>query len=156
MAEYFEPFPKSTRGDGFKNMASYRKHPHRGVDWSVPANKVIKGITTGRVKFVGESAELGYYLIQATADGRFISYCHLAKPSSRAVGDMIIGGVTPIGLVGSTGTTSTGAHLHCHFGTVQNLASAPMDKLEDLFAHIEANPPKPVPPTGANSEGSRE
>ena len=50
--QYFDPFV-GNRGDELGNMASYRKHPHRGSDWGIKKaieNKPIRAITNGRVK----------------------------------------------------------------------------------------------------------
>jgi murein DD-endopeptidase MepM/ murein hydrolase activator NlpD len=133
-AIYVEPFPKAKRGDGFKNMAPYRTNPHRGVDWSVAGGSPIKAITGGTVMEVGETAVLGNYLIQSTYDKHFILYAHFQKPSTLKKGDKVEAGKTVVGLVGTTGTASTGNHLHVTYGTVQNLVTADISKLVDLFA----------------------
>lgn len=142
VAVYKEPFPKAKRGDGFKNMASYRKHPHRGVDWSVAAHSPIKAITGGTVMVTKWTDVLGNIVIQSTYDKHFILYAHLAKPSPLKVGDKVEAGVTVVGEVGGgkdtpSGTASTGAHLHVTYGTQQDLVSAPMEKLADLFAKLD-------------------
>jgi len=142
VAVYKEPFPKAKRGDGFKNMASYRTHPHRGVDWSVPSHSPIKGITGGHVMVTKWTDVLGNIVIQSTYDKHFILYAHLAKPSPLKVGDEVVAGVTVIGEVGGgkdtpSGTASTGAHLHVTYGIVQDLVSADISKLNDLFAVLD-------------------
>lgn len=142
--KYFEPFP-GTRGDELGNFASYRKQPHRGSDWSGNAGKIIKAITTGRVKKVFTTEQLGNCLIQSTGDGLFLLYAHMANPSSRKVGDMVIGGETPIGIVGNTGTSTTGHHLHAALSTAPNPAVASYATLKDLHAHIDAHSDKPAP-----------
>jgi murein DD-endopeptidase MepM/ murein hydrolase activator NlpD len=119
-------------------MASYRKHPHRGVDWSVPAHSKIKAITGGTVMVVKWTDVLGNIVIQSTYDKHFILYAHLAKPTELKVGDKVEAGVTIIGEVGGgkdtpSGTASTGAHLHVTYGTVQDLVSADISKLADLW-----------------------
>jgi murein DD-endopeptidase MepM/ murein hydrolase activator NlpD len=141
-AIYKEPFPKTKRGDGFKNMASYRTNPHRGVDWSVAAHSPIKAITGGTIMVEKWTDVLGNVVIQSTYDGHFVLYAHLAKPSPLKVGDKVVAGVTVIGEVGGgkdtpSGSASTGAHLHVTYGTQQDLVSAPMDKLADLFAVLD-------------------
>lgn len=137
-ALYFDPFPGS-RGDELGNMASYRKHPHRGSDWSGNAGKIIKAITTGRVKAVFTTDALGHCLIQKTAEGYYLLYAHMANPSSRKIGEMVIGGETAIGAVGNTGTATTGAHLHCGLATDPNPHLCAYDDLIDLHKHIDAN-----------------
>jgi len=142
VAVYKEPFPKAKRGDGFKNMASYRKHPHRGVDWSVPAHSPIHAITGGTIMVEKWTDVLGNIVIQSTYDGHFLLYAHLAKPSPLKVGDKVEAGVTVIGEVGGGATTpsgsaSTGAHLHVTYGAQQDLVSADISKLNDLFAVLD-------------------
>lgn len=143
MTEYFEPFP-GTRGDELGNFASYRKQPHRGSDWSGNDGKIIKAITTGRVKQVFTSEQLGHCLIQSTGDGLHLLYAHMKTKSSRKVGEMVIGGETAIGVVGNTGTATTGSHLHCGLSAAPNPATASYASLVDLHAHIDANSTKPV------------
>jgi murein DD-endopeptidase MepM/ murein hydrolase activator NlpD len=144
IAVYIEPFPKAKRGDGFKNMASYRTNPHRGVDWSVGGGLKIKAITGGTVMEVGETKVLGYYLIQSTYDKHFILYAHFQKPSELKVGDKVEAGKTVVGLVGTTGTASTGNHLHVTYGVKKNLITAGMPDLRDLFARFDEAPKKTV------------
>ncbi len=144
VAIYVEPFPKNKRGDGFKNMASYRTNPHRGVDWSVPGGSKIKAITGGTVMEVGETKVLGHYLVQSTYDGHFILYAHFQVPSTLKQGDKVEAGKTIVGLVGTTGTASTGNHLHVTYGVKKNLITAGMPDLRDLFAVFDAAPKKSV------------
>jgi len=141
VAVYVEPFPKNKRGDEFKNMASYRKNPHRGVDWSVPSKSPIKAITGGTIMEVKWTDVLGNIVIQSTYDKHFILYAHLAKPTELKVGDKVEAGKTIIGLVGGgkdtpSGTASTGAHLHVTYGVVKNLVTADMKDLRDLWARF--------------------
>lgn len=144
IAIYVEPFPKAKRGDGFKNMASYRTNPHRGVDWSVAGGSKIKAITGGTVMEVGETKVLGNYLIQSTYDGCFILYAHFQAPTTLKQGDKVEAGKTIVGLVGTTGTASTGNHLHVTYGVKKNLITAGMLELRDLFAVLDAAPKKTV------------
>lgn len=144
IAIYVEPFPKNKRGDGFKNMASYRTQPHRGVDWSVAGGSKIKAITGGTVMEVGETKILGHYLVQSTYDKHFILYAHLQVPTTLKQGDKVEAGKTIVGLVGTTGTASTGNHLHVTYGVKKNLITAGMLDLRDLFAVLDAAPKKTV------------
>lgn len=151
---YFDPFP-GTRGDELGNMASYRKHPHRGSDWSGNAGKVIKAITTGRVKKVFTTESLGHCLIQATGDGMYLLYAHMANKSSRKVGEMVIGGETAIGVVGNTGTATTGAHLHCGLSTAPDPSMASYATLVDLHKHIDAHSIKAEPVAAAKKPAAK-
>lgn len=153
--QYFEPFP-GNRGDELGNMASYRKHPHRGSDYGAKKaieNKPIKAITNGRVKKVFWSDVLGHCLVQSSGDGINWLYAHLATKPTLEVGAAIVGGETVIGLVGGgkntpSGSASTGAHLHMAgaAGTL-DVHLAPIEKLVDVHKHIDANL-KPVAERG--------
>jgi murein DD-endopeptidase MepM/ murein hydrolase activator NlpD len=148
-AQYFDPFP-GNRGDELGNMASYRKHPHRGSDWGSKAaieNKPIKAITSGVVKKIFWSDVLGHCLVQGSADGFYWLYAHLAAEPTVAVGNKLEGGKTVIGKVGGgkktpSGSASTGAHLHMAGGpmaTGQDVHTIAYEKLVDVHKHIDKN-----------------
>lgn len=157
--QYFDPFPQN-RGDELGNMASYRKHPHRGSDWGAKKgieNKPVKAITNGRVKAVFWSDVLGNCLIQSTGDGFHLLYAHLAKPSESKVGDLLVGGTTVVGLVGGgkntpSGSASTGAHLHAALAKDPKPHLCAYEKLVDLHKWIDSNN-RPVQKLVANPEG---
>ena len=136
MSKYYEPFAKSKRGSQFKAMESFRTHPHRGSDWSVPAGSPIKAIADGEITTVTTTGPLGNVVIQSTYDGFFILYAHLQELPKLEVGTKVIGGTTLIGKVGNTGTATTGAHLHCTFGSKPDLISCGENALYDLVKHI--------------------
>lgn len=148
MAEYIEPFDKKFRGDELGNMASYRKHPHRGQDWHPAELTPIPAITTGRVTANEWTDVLGWILIQKTADGLWVLYAHLAEQSPLAVGDMAVMG-KPVGRVGGgkhkSGSASTGAHLHLAIAPSKQPHMAIYEKLVDPLKHIAANPAKVAP-----------
>jgi len=145
--QYFDPFPNN-RGDELGNMASYRKHPHRGSDWGAKRaieNKPIKAITNGRVKKIFWSDVLGHCLVQSSGDGINWLYAHLAVKPEIALNTLLVGGQSVIGLVGGgrktpSGSASTGAHLHMAGakGTL-NVHLAPIEKLVDVHKHIDLN-----------------
>jgi murein DD-endopeptidase MepM/ murein hydrolase activator NlpD len=137
-APYIEP-TAGPRRDGLNkltigNSGEPRKNPHRGSDWG---GKLITSISTGRVTEVFFSEQLGNCLTMKNADGVFILYAHMAKPSSRKVGDMVVAGETAIGLVGNTGSYSFGAHLHAAAAKHKQPHLAPQGKLLDLFTLID-------------------
>lgn len=145
MAEYIEPFPVSTRGDEFGNMASYRKNPHRGQDWAPGAGKVIPAITAGKVTANFWSDGLGNCLIQNTTDGLWVLYAHLEAKPNLSVGHELKLGDT-IGKVGNTGALTTGSHLHLSLASSKNVHECIVSKLVDPLKHILANPAKPKAP----------
>ena len=152
--QYFVPFP-GNRGDELGNMASYRKHPHRGSDWGAKKaieKKPIKAITNGRVKKVFWSDVLGHCLVQSSGDGYVWLYAHLAAKPTHEVGALLVGGETVIGLVGGgkntpSGSASTGAHLHMAGSSVKwgnDVHLVDYAKLVDVHKHIDENK-DPVP-----------
>ena len=147
--QYFDPFP-GNRGDELGNMASYRKHPHRGSDWGKKAaieNKPIKAITNGRVKKIFWSDVLGHCLVQSSGDGFLWLYAHLAVAPTLELNSVLVGGETVIGKVGGgaktpSGSASTGAHLHMAGGPVADGLDVHLiayDKLVDVHKHIDKN-----------------
>lgn len=161
--QYFDPFP-GNRGDELGNMASYRKHPHRGSDWGAKKgieNKPIKAITNGRVKKIFWSDVLGHCLVQSSGDGFYWLYAHLAKKPDMELNTMLVGGESVVGLVGGgkntpSGSASTGAHLHmagCKSAAGLDVHLVAYEKLVDVHKWIDSNS-KPVSRLIANPEGN--
>jgi len=138
MATYIEPFPASTRGDEFGNMASYRKNPHRGQDWAPGAGKIIPAITAGKVTANFWSDGLGHCIIQSTNDKLWVIYAHLEAKPNLSIGHSLELG-DPIGKVGNSGSLTTGSHLHLSIGKAKNVHEVIMAKLVDPLKHIIAN-----------------
>lgn len=140
MAQYIEPFPASTRGDTFGNLAPYRQgRPHRGQDWSPKAGTVIPAITNGAIKVNEWSDGLGWFIIQSTADDLYVLYAHLEAQPKLSIGHYVHAG-DPIGKVGNTGRFSTGSHLHLSIASSKNVHLCDYSKLIDPLKHIAANP----------------
>lgn len=138
MAIYKEPFPASTRGDEFGNMAPYRKHPHRGQDWAPGAGKVIPAITDGKVVANFWSDALGHCIIQSTTDKLWVLYAHLEAKPNLSIGHAVKLGDS-VGKVGNSGTSTTGSHLHLSIAKAKNVHEVIMAKLVDPIKHITAN-----------------
>lgn len=95
----------------------YRTHPisgkwkmHWGVDIAAPAGTPVLSVSSGTVKSVGYNGGYGNQVVIQLEDGSQFSYSHL-KSYGVKKGDVITKG-QQIGEVGSTGTSSTGNHLH--------------------------------------------
>lgn len=155
---YKEPFNPKTRNDEFGNMASYRKHPHRGQDWS-PADKTpIPAICDGKVANIFWTDVLGWVIeIYNPADKVWTQYCHIApadnknpkKASTATVkkGDFvklgqIIGKVGGSKATSPSGSASTGAHLHMGMSKKQNGHKVAYNELIDPLKYILANSKK--------------
>lgn len=152
MTEYKEPFAASTRNDVFGDLSPYRKgRPHRGQDWSPAEKSPIKAITNGRVKQIFWSDVLGWCVVQATGDGLYVLYAHLAAKPTMEINTPMVMGVSVIGLVGGgrhtpSGSASTGAHLHLSMGKKVNVHTCAYEELVDPLKHILANTVKAVKP----------
>ncbi len=83
-------------------------HPY--IDITAPAGSVVKATLDGTVIHAGWSDETGH-TIQIQHDGDIISIYKHNEKLLKKVGDKVSAG-TPVALMGSTGTLSTGDHLH--------------------------------------------
>lgn len=88
----------------------YDKVLHPGVDVTAPANSVVSAVLDGSVVFAGWDDANGYSLVIQHAGDILSTYKHNQK-LLKAAGDKVTAG-TPIALVGSTGSLTTGEHLH--------------------------------------------
>lgn len=88
----------------------FDKALHPGIDITAPTGSVISSVLDGTVIYSGWSDENGYTIhIQHPGD-LVSSYKHNRK-LLREVGEKVKAG-TPVALLGSTGSLSTGDHLH--------------------------------------------
>ena len=83
-------------------------HPY--VDIAAPSGSVVKATLDGTVIYDGWSDENGY-TIQIQHDGDIVSIYKHNEKLRKKTGDKVSAGM-PIALVGSTGSLSTGDHLH--------------------------------------------
>lgn len=83
---------------------------HPFIDITAPSGSVVKAVLDGTVIYDGWSDEAGY-TIQVQHDGDIISIYKHNEKLLKKTGDKVTAG-SPIALVGSTGSLSTGDHLH--------------------------------------------
>ena len=83
-------------------------HPY--IDLTAPEGSVVKATLDGSVIFAGWSDESGY-TIQIQHDGDIVSTYKHNEKLLKKTGEKVTA-VSPIALVGNTGSLSTGAHLH--------------------------------------------
>jgi murein DD-endopeptidase MepM/ murein hydrolase activator NlpD len=91
-----------------------RNQPHRGLDFPAAPGSKVRAVVNSKIVQAGFSEQLGFYVICLDAKGIFWGYNHLQTPIEALklhVGKSVLRGTT-IGLVGSTGSASTGPHLH--------------------------------------------
>ncbi len=83
-------------------------HPY--IDITAPAGSVVKATLDGTVISAGWSEDAGH-TIQIQHDGDIISIYKHNEKLLKKTGDKVTAG-SPIALIGNTGSTSTGDHLH--------------------------------------------
>lgn len=88
----------------------YDKIMHPYIDITAPANSVVKAVLDGSVIFAGWNDEAGY-TIQIQHDNDIVSIYKHNQKLLKKTGDKVSAGA-PISVVGSTGSLSTGDHLH--------------------------------------------
>lgn len=146
MGKYVAPIKGegAERRDEFGNMASYRKHAHRGGDWGYSngsEGKAVYSMHDGVVFKNFWSSVLGWVVITLDEDGVHILYAHLKEQSKLAKRSAVIAGQTVIGQIGNTGSASVGAHLHVAASKNPEPHLAPYDQLLDPFKLVDADKP---------------
>lgn len=141
-----KPFPDKKISGHYGTLSEYRrKHnmqPHSGTDWAMKEGTPIPAIAKGTIVGVYESKVLGHVIEQRVMDkdGKiwYIGYCHLKTAPKLKVGDKVLQGDT-VGLVGNTGSASSGAHLHATLSRkIKGVFGVTADKV-DLYKAIEEN-----------------
>ena len=112
------PFePKFITGR-FGTLSEFRTkngmQPHSGVDWAKPEGTPIPSIASGTIVLQQWSDVLGNVsVLRVMGKDKalyYVGFCHL-KAEGLKVGTKVKEGET-VGLVGNTGSASSGAHLH--------------------------------------------
>ncbi|MBR0756593.1 M23 family metallopeptidase [Bradyrhizobium jicamae] len=120
MNESYRPYipPRPPRPFQRNSEYGWRTHPvtgeqrfHAGVDYRAPAGTPIPALTPGEVVYSGLNEGYGNTVVVRTTNG-YSLYAHMQDGAPLAqIGDRVWPGDV-IGHVGSTGTYSTGNHLH--------------------------------------------
>ena len=104
------PLDKFKLGTPFGVTDDAHPNGHRGDDYNgVREGTRVKAVNDGTVVFSGFSSVLGNVVV-VRVKLWFFGYCHL-KTATVAVGAKVASGDT-IGLLGNTGSASSGPHLH--------------------------------------------
>jgi murein DD-endopeptidase MepM/ murein hydrolase activator NlpD len=134
-------------GEKFGTHSDTRKKlglgPHRGLDYSFQSGTPLLAIGSGRVKNMGHTSVLGYFIeisapviVKGKLEVKIFGYYHLLEDQEQfwKVGDPVNGGEV-LCKSGNTGSATSGAHLHLMAGDKINLATNPV---EDPLPLIEA------------------
>jgi murein DD-endopeptidase MepM/ murein hydrolase activator NlpD len=116
-ARFMFPFPDKQLTGHFGKIRTFKgapTTPHRGTDWGAKEGTPIPAVGDGTIRLVQYSKVLGWVIVQTVwADNKtwFVGYCHLKEKPTLKVGAKVSSGDT-IGLIGNTGSASSGPHLH--------------------------------------------
>lgn len=159
MTQWQLPFDRSTTpADGeFGNWAQWRKNMglgrHRGHDFAPGRGKSIPALADGVVvntqyDTTGKRTVLGNVIEVRADDGMFYGFAHMAEQPAYKVGQRVRRGDI-LGHVGSTGTATTGPHLHMTLSDHEDgiFAGTSIDPIAYILARVSA-PVTPPPVTG--------
>lgn len=113
----------------------YGSKGHLGQDWVHREGVPIPSWTDGVVARVQAYGNLGNTIVIRRPDGTFAGFAHMQARSKLAVGESVTVGQI-VGLVGNTGTSSTGPHLH---STLEPTSSIGTTNAIDPLPHIHAS-----------------
>jgi murein DD-endopeptidase MepM/ murein hydrolase activator NlpD len=137
------PFPAKSITGVYGSMSDFRRknkmQAHSGTDFApAGSNKgktAIPAVADGTVKLVQWSNVLGWVLVQSVYDVKkkktaYVGYCHLKDEPTLKVGAKLKEGDS-IGVMGTTGSASSGIHLHLTISwTVKGVFGATADKFD--------------------------
>lgn len=139
------PFHHSKITGRFGTLSEFRKargmQPHSGLDFAMPIGTPIPALANGTIVLSQESKVLGHVVVLRIMDKQkklaYIGYCHLQKPGAQ-VGTKVKEGET-VGLVGNSGSASSGPHLHMTVSREIKGIFGPVGVKEDPIAFVKAN-----------------
>jgi murein DD-endopeptidase MepM/ murein hydrolase activator NlpD len=139
------PFePKFITGR-FGTLSEFRRkngmQPHSGVDWARPEGTPIPSVANGTIVLQQWSDVLGNVsVLRVMGKDKalyYVGFCHL-KAEGLKVGTKVKEGDV-IGLVGNTGSASSGAHLHLTVSKELKGVFGPTSVKQDPIEWIKAN-----------------
>lgn len=141
---------KYAYGPKFGVKDNWHPNGHRGTDYNgfkggTPYFAVNDGVIVEN-KF---SAVLGNVVVLQTGK-QFFGYCHMDKPSPLKIGTKVVSG-QQIGTAGTTGSASSGVHLHLTLGLTKEAVFGGTVYDADLFLKksIAAQAKKAAAPAAA-------
>jgi len=139
------PFHHSKISGRFGTLSEFRRQrgmqAHSGLDFAMPEGTPIPALANGTIVLQQESAVLGHVSVLRVMDKQkklaYIGYCHLQRPGL-PVGTRVTADQT-IGLVGNTGSASSGPHLHMTVSREIKGVFGPTSVKEDPIEFVKAN-----------------
>lgn len=118
---------------------------HLGTDYATPLNTVVVAPVSGKILRTGWSNEVGYFIEISGSDARTHRLLHLNRIDV-SIGQNVSEGAQ-IGLSGSTGSSSTGPHLHWDARKAGTSFESGFNNYFDTEALLVSNPSTPTPQT---------
>lgn len=107
---------KYSYGPKFGIVDALHPNGHRGVDYNgFKEGTPLLAIADGKIVLNKWSDVLGNVVVLQVG-AKFFGYCHMSKPSPLKVGKVVAAGGV-VGVAGTTGSASSGVHLHLTLGT---------------------------------------
>ncbi|MDJ0337486.1 M23 family metallopeptidase [Cryobacterium sp. PH31-O1] len=149
---YMFPFSPSTITARWGVVDAWHPNGHRGLDFAPGDRAPIPSVAGGVVVRNEWNSALGNILLVDHQDGYFSGYCHMVSRSPIGKGSTVQRG-TIVGNVGTTGTATSGPHLHLTIGsTSSNPASgATIDPEPFIRARTTDTAPNPTNPNATAS-----
>jgi murein DD-endopeptidase MepM/ murein hydrolase activator NlpD len=113
-------------------------HPngHRGTDFNgFPSGEPLAAVCDDMTVVMNKWSDVLGNVLVLQVGNRFFGYCHMVKPSKLKVGDKVNSGET-VGNAGTTGSASTGVHLHLTLS--DNINGVFSGAVEDAYAFLVA------------------
>jgi murein DD-endopeptidase MepM/ murein hydrolase activator NlpD len=134
LGKWQQPLDKFKLGPAFGVVDSWHPNGHRGTDYNGFAGGTpLKAVNDGEIVLNRFSKILGNVTVLKVGK-HYFGYCHMSKPSALKVGTKVKAGDV-IGLAGTTGSASSGVHLHLTLSLL--LEGVFGGKVYDAYAFIE-------------------
>jgi murein DD-endopeptidase MepM/ murein hydrolase activator NlpD len=116
MRTWIHPVKDVHLGSRFGAIDAYHAAPgHRGDDYNgFKAGENLLAVSNGKIVLNKWSDVLGNVVVLRVGL-LYFGYCHMEKPSTRKVGEVVAVGDV-IGHAGNSGSASSGVHLHLTLG----------------------------------------
>jgi murein DD-endopeptidase MepM/ murein hydrolase activator NlpD len=136
MSNFTYPLDKFKRGTAFGVVDAQHPHGHRGTDYNgFKAGTPLKALADGKIVLNQWSDALGWVTVLQVGK-QFFGYCHQQVQSPLKVGSTVKMGAV-IGKAGTTGSASSGVHLHLTLGATKEAVFSGAVQDADKFLHSQ-------------------